>query len=237
MVGRNGIANVLTGLVTAMALVVGYSRIRQEFFPPKAAEPPAPKVIDDWRAFAIGQRIGPPDAKVTIVEFSDFQCPFCARAAAELVDVRRRHPSDVAIVYRHYPLSFHEFAVPAARATECAALGGAFTAYHDLLFANQDSLGATPWSEFARRSSVASIPAFDRCMQDTTSGAGAIERDQKAGKKLGIRGTPAFLINDLLVAGYSKTGSLEARVAAALLKVAATDSARVAAQAGAPIGR
>lgn len=224
MTRGNVLPNILTGIVTSMALVVGSMRIHQQFFQ-RDSPPPQPKrLVAEWKTFAVGRRIGPPKAAVTIVEFADFQCPFCAKAASELAEIRRRHPDDVAIVYRHYPLSFHPFARAAAQATECAAPSGSFASMYDLLYAEQSSLGVTPWEDYARRAGATDSLAFNRCMADTMPVRKIIDRDIAAGKELGIIGTPAFLINDRFVSGYAAPGMLTPFVEKALASAATANS-------------
>ncbi|MBM4266616.1 MAG: thioredoxin, partial [Deltaproteobacteria bacterium] len=85
---------------------------------------------------------GKKDASVTIVEFSDFQCPFCARGAATMEEVVKKYPDDVKFVFMHFPLDFHPWAKPAAIATNCAAKqdNDAFWILHDKYFADQKAL-------------------------------------------------------------------------------------------------
>ena len=97
--------------------------------------------VRNWReALPIGVRYGNADAPVTIVVFSDFECPFCARFNA-VADSALQRRKDVALAFVHFPLASHRFAVPAARAAECADRYGRFGGLADLLFAKQDSLG------------------------------------------------------------------------------------------------
>jgi protein-disulfide isomerase len=174
------------------------------------------EAVADWASYAQSEeRIGPPGAKVTIVEFADFQCPFCRRAAGELAAIRVQHPADVAILFRNFPLDIHRYGLGAARAAVCAARQGQFPAYHDLLFAHADSLGRIPWSRFATEAGVPQLNAFDACVRDTLQFP-EIGRDTLAGARLGVVATPTFLINGLLVAGDPGADSLEDYVAAAL---------------------
>src|SRR5690606_14908791 len=92
--------------------------------------------------------IGPSSAPVTIVEFSDFQCPFCSRAQPTLLELQKRYPSDVRIVFRHLPLDFHNQAFDAAVAAEAAHEQGRFDTYHRLLFENQKALSRKDLVEY-----------------------------------------------------------------------------------------
>jgi protein-disulfide isomerase len=174
-----------------------------------------PRPISDWQTYQqAGNRIGPVSSSVTIVEFSDFQCPFCRRAADGIKAVREKYP-DVALVYRHFPLEFHPHAKAAAIAAECAADVGRFEAYHDLLWANADSLAVRDLTELARQAGVRDLPGFKQCLADPRTAA-RVERDRKEGLRLGVTGTPTFLINNLAIDGYPGSDELHNLVSTAL---------------------
>lgn len=175
-------------------------RAKDEFFPPQPAALEPPKSISNWRELgATGHRMGAPGARVTIVEFADFQCPYCKIAEATLVELRRKHPLEVAVVYRHYPM--HTAAFPAAVATECAAQVGRFEALHELLYARSDSIGKESWLRFATDAGVTDTNRFSHCMMLGSSSV-AVVQDTLAAHKLAIRGTPTFIINDLMYTGF-----------------------------------
>lgn len=185
-----GCAVVTTALVAAKAL--GLLDPRN----PPPAEPV--DVSAHWPTLlASGHRIGPADAAVTIVEFADFECPYCRRYALEtLPALRTAHPDDVAVIYRHYPLAYHRFAIPSAVAAECAARQGRFPAMHDLLYTVQDSIGLVPWGELAERSGVADLPAWEACRADPAVRAG-VEADGALAVAIGATGTPTVVINGI----------------------------------------
>jgi protein-disulfide isomerase len=130
--------------------------------------------------------------------------------AARLKALRERHPKDVAIVYRHFPLSYHPHAKPAARASWCAGRQGRFEAYHDALFAHQDSLGTVAWTLLASRAGVPDSAGFERCIANDDPVA-MIERDIAEAGRLGVSGTPTLLVNDQLLKSVPP-GILEAMV-------------------------
>jgi protein-disulfide isomerase len=201
------LANAVNGLLVVCALLVTGLVVRREFF--GASPAAAGETVADWSSYAAqGQRAGPADAPVTVVVFSDFQCPACASLAERMKEVRARHPGQVAMVFRHFPLPNHAAAVPAARASECAAAQGRFEALHDLFFAQQDSLGTKPWARFAREAGVADLAAFGRCMQGRDADA-AVRRDSEAGMRLGLSATPTLLINGRRVQGAPPLPRLE----------------------------
>jgi protein-disulfide isomerase len=109
----------------------------------------------------------------------------------------------------------HESALGAAHGAQCAAEQGAFDSYQKLLYSSQELFGRQSWVEYARKAGVTDIGKFGACMTNTTTMA-IVERDRADGKRLGINGTPAFLINDLQVSGYQDVDELESMVRAAL---------------------
>lgn len=207
-----GSAAVVLCAVVLTALVV-----RRELFsaPPRSA--PREQVVADWRSYAAeGRRTGPADAPVTVVVFSDFQCPACRMLAESLDSVTARRPGQVAVVYRHFPLSsVHPYATAAARASECAAGQGRFEAFHDALFREQALLGIQPWRSFAAGAGVADLDAFDRCVAGTAPDA-AILRDGRAGERLRVTGTPTVLINQHRFQGAPPLAELERQIERAL---------------------
>jgi len=149
------------------------------------------------------------------VEFSDFQCPFCARTHPVLEAARRRHPDQVAVLYRHFPLDpIHPYARRAALASECAAAQGRFAEYSAALFAQQDSIGVKPWSRFAAETGVADTAAFGRCVADARALAN-VERDARAGRDTDVRVTPTLVINGTLRPGAVSEAEIERLIAEA----------------------
>ena len=199
-------AVVLTGLV-----------VRRELFPASPASSIREQVVADWRRYAAeGRRTGPAGAPVTVVVFSDFQCPACRMLAESLDSVQARHPGQVAVVYRHFPLtSVHPHAAAAARASECAGDQGRFDAFHHALFREQALLGIEPWRRFAAGAGVPDLDAFDRCVAGSAPDA-AVLRDGEAGRRLGVTGTPTLLINDHRFQGAPPLAELERQIRRAL---------------------
>ena len=181
----------LTNVVlVGCALVVTGVLVRREFFGADAASPEAGgqmRRVPDWARYAAeGHRAGPAATPVNVVVFSDYQCPACRKLAEDLKDVREEFGDQVAVVNRHFPLASHPAAIPAARASECAARQGAFEAMHGALVAGQSRIGDAPWGRFAQEAGVRDLPAFDACMAETGPIA-AVGRDT-----VGILVTPIF---------------------------------------------
>jgi protein-disulfide isomerase len=147
---------------------------------------------------AIGPTKGELKAPITIVEFSDFQCPYCARAVTTLDRVVAAYPGKIRVVFRHFPLSFHEKAPKAAEAAACADEQGKFWALHDALFESQQ-LDVDALKDQAQRAGL-DAKAFDACL-DSGRMAALVERDMLAGQKVGVTGTPAFFINGRMLSG------------------------------------
>jgi predicted DsbA family dithiol-disulfide isomerase len=140
-----------------------------------------------------GPRRGLATAPVEIVEYSDFECPYCTRGADTLDLVLERYGDQISFVFRHYPLPFHEHAQMAAQAASCAGDQGEFYAYHDLLFANTHALTQEDLVQYARKIGLNEKP-FATCLTSQKH-AGTVAEDLASGQRLGVTGTPAFFIN------------------------------------------
>jgi protein-disulfide isomerase len=149
---------------------------------------------------AVGPALGPESAPVTIVEFSDFQCPFCARAGPVVKQVLARYPEQVRLVYRHYPLeSIHSRARAAAEAAACAEEQDRFWDYHDLLFANARALEDTDLERYAAEVEL-DLEGFKACRAEGRRRE-AVERDIADAREAGVSGTPSFFINGRMLGG------------------------------------
>jgi len=136
---------------------------------------------------------GPADAKVTIVEFSDFQCPFCGQAHKLIQQIEAAYPKDVKVVYKNYPLPFHQNAMPAAKAAVAAGQQGKFWEMHDKLFANQRALSDDFYLKAAKEIGL-NIEKFKADMKSPETQA-LIATEQKEASQVAVRGTPTFFIN------------------------------------------
>jgi protein-disulfide isomerase len=159
---------------------------------------------------------GPEDASVTIVEFSDFQCPYCARFQAEtLPQILSNYGDRVRFVYRDFPLtSLHANALKAAEASECADDQGAYWKYHDLLFQNQSALDDASLKGYAA-SLALDTAAFNDCL-DSDKQVSEIQKDYQDGITAGVQGTPAFFINGMPLSGAQPFSVFQAAIEAAL---------------------
>lgn len=206
--------NAATTILTVCAVIVTGLVVRNELSPPPAAaagQPSAERPVPQWQRLAAeGSVLGKPDAELRIVEFSDFQCPFCATVRSRLDSLRARAPERIAVVYRHFPLTqIHPHAVAAAVASECAGQQGRFGTYHDALFARQSEIGKLSWRSFAETAKVPDLARFDACVESSATAA-RVQADQQAGQELGIQGTPTFVFDGKMVSGAQGVAQAEA---------------------------
>jgi protein-disulfide isomerase len=142
---------------------------------------------------------GPESAPIELIEFSDFQCPFCLSAFPTVKQVLSTYGDRIRFVYRHYPLANHPRARPAAEAAQCADEQGRFWAYHDRLFADQTQLDD---ADLKRHAAELGLDAaqFNACY-DSRKYTADIDADVEAGNEAGVSGTPAFYINGRMLSG------------------------------------
>jgi protein-disulfide isomerase len=142
---------------------------------------------------------GGKNASVTIIEFSDYECPFCKRAEGVVDQVMSAYGDKVKVVFRDFPLPFHANARPAAEAANCAAAQGKFWEYHGKLFANQAALSPDNLNSYATEIGLDQTK-FAECVAQKPFAA-AIDKDIADGQKVGVSGTPAFFINGRMLSG------------------------------------
>jgi protein-disulfide isomerase len=148
---------------------------------------------------AKGATKGQPNAPIEMIEFSDFQCPYCQRAHATVEQVLANYGDRIKFVYRHYPVQGHPNAKPAAEASECAKEQGKFWPFHDRLFANTSKLSDADLKDHAAAVGV-NTAAFNACV-DSHKYRSVVEADARDGDAVGVNGTPAFYINGRMISG------------------------------------
>ncbi|BAZ47774.1 DSBA oxidoreductase [Nostoc sp. NIES-4103] len=154
--------------------------------------------------------IGPAQSKTVLIEFSDFQCPYCAEAHKTLKSLLANHQNDLILTYKHLPLAaIHAEALPAAQAAWAANQQGKFWEYHDALFANQKQLGEDLYLDIAKKLNL-DLQKFqgDRLLANT-----AIGQDIQLAQKLGIAGTPTFVMNSKNFSGAVQLSDIESKLA------------------------
>ena len=145
---------------------------------------------------------GSESAPVTIIEFSEYQCPFCKRffdQTLPLIEENYIKTGKVKYVFRDFPLSFHEYAPKAAEAAECADEQDKFWEYHDKLFENQNALGIESLKQYAIELNLNTVK-FDSCL-DSGIMASEVQKDFSDGSEYGVSGTPTLFINGVKVVG------------------------------------
>jgi len=169
-----------------------------------AAAPSRPPPIDPEKAVelisldAVPAR-GNADAAVTIVEYSDFQCPYCLRSRPTIAKILEQYPDDVRLVFKHFPLSFHKEAMNAHKATIAAKVQGKFWEMHDLIFENPRSLSPDDMYKHAETLELDVVQfKADFASEEATE---VVRKDQREGRQVGVRGTPAFFVNGRMVSG------------------------------------
>jgi protein-disulfide isomerase len=146
---------------------------------------------------------GAKDAPITIVEFTDFQCPFCQKTESTLKELRTKYGDKIRLVHMDFPLPFHSHALDAAKAARCANEQGKFWPYREALFANQSKLAPADLKAAAKTLGM-NATKFDSCF-DSPKYDALIKADQAAGEKVGVDGTPAFFIDGRPLTGAQPT--------------------------------
>lgn len=213
--------NTLSSLVLAFcALIITGLVVRREFFinGPNTGSAIRNIPARQWRPLLrYGHHLGSPSAPIKLVEFSDFQCPFCEEMEPRLQHILKKYSGKVEFIYYNFPLPMHPQALPAARAAECAGEQGDFFVYHDILYKNQASFDQQPWDSLAQLARIKDIASFNECLKDTLIN-GLVKKDKKLGQKINVQATPTFVINGKMIAGAIPEDRLDQLVQQALKK-------------------
>jgi protein-disulfide isomerase len=167
---------------------------------------------------------GPPDAWVTIVEFSDFQCPFCRSVQPALATVLPEFGADVRHVFKHFPIAGHTYALPSAVAAVCAHQQGRFWEFHDGLFASPASVFGSGFegalADLALQAGL-DVAAWQAC-RVAEAATTAVGRDSLQGRDAGVGGTPTFVVNGVLLVGSRPAADFRAAIEAARTRARAS---------------
>ena len=222
MAGNNSGAMVISALIIGTSIVAGSFLVRSAVdrtgaevsslrgsIEAAARTGPAPRDTamrdrpDPNRRYTVNTKGSPmrgdPDAKIAVIEFSDFQCPYCGRAAPTLDQIEKTYGDKVRIVFKHLPLGMHPKAPAAHAAAEAAHRQGKFWQMHDKIFANQKEMSPEKYREYAKEIGL-DVARFERDVVD----AGLkqrIDADAAEAQRLGVSGTPAFFVNGRYLAG------------------------------------
>lgn len=179
------------------------------------APTPSGDTEGDGTALPIGDSfiLGKASAPVTIIEFSDFQCPFCARGATTMEELQKKYPDDVKVVFKHYPLPMHPQATPASYAAIAAGKQGKFFEMHDWLFKNQKAIGQhgddmKEWAGGHAKKLGLDIEKFNKDFDDPKTHQ-IVKDDLALGAKVAVRGTPHFFVNGERVVGAKPLAAFE----------------------------
>ncbi len=234
MNGNSGASIVVAALILGVSIVAGALLIRSSLdetvvqlaslteavgnaptaaapSPSRAARPSRP---DPSRRYSVSTQGAPvrgnPEAKIAVVEFSDFQCPFCGRVTPTLDQVEREYGDDVRIVFKHLPLSIHPKAPAAHAASWAAHQQGKFWEMHDKIFANQRDLSDDTFVRYAGELGL-DLDRFesDRASDDAKD---AVAADVAEAGKLGVTGTPGFFINGRFLSGAQPFTSFKSMI-------------------------
>jgi protein-disulfide isomerase len=215
---RNFISNAATAILVICALSVTGLVVRRELFSAPRSALLRIDQVSGWRDYAAsGHAMGPANAPDTVIEFADFECPACRLLNRDLDSLSKLGSNEFRLIYRHFPLRIHRFALPAVRVSECAGREGRFTEMHDALFQFSDSLGLASWGWFANRAGIADSARFLECVRSTDS-IPQLASDTLAGNRLGVIGTPTVIVNGLRFSGAPPLDTLQAILRRAHLK-------------------
>ncbi|HET6147618.1 MAG TPA: thioredoxin domain-containing protein [Polyangia bacterium] len=179
--------------------------------PPAPARQGEPDATTVFRADVKGAPIkGAKDALVTIVQYSDYQCPFCSRVEPTISKVMDEYKGKVRVAWRDLPLPFHPNAMPAAIAARAAGEQGKYWEMHDKIFANQQTLDRPTYEKYAQELGL-NMGKFKAAL-DAQKGKAEIEADAASGNKIGARGTPAFFINGKFLSGAQPFEAFKAKI-------------------------
>jgi protein-disulfide isomerase len=198
----NFVERLYTPLLVVAAAAIATSVVKREFFAGNKRQVvlgPAPTFQAEWQeGIPSAVRTGPANSPVTIVELADLECPACRGFHGVLKEVMAERPGEFSHVFVHFPLGQHRFAVPAAKAAECAKPFNKFSELVDVFFEKQDSLGLKGWGSFAADAGISDTLAIATCATSRTPNA-VIDSGRAYGTRLGVRSTPTLIINGWMV--------------------------------------
>jgi protein-disulfide isomerase len=159
---------------------------------------------------------GGKDAKVTVVEFSDFECPYCVRAATAVTDLKKKYGDKIRVIFRHFPLSFHKNAHVASQAAMFANSKGKFWEFHDMVFQNQKAMTRPDLEKYAQKIGL-NVGALKKAL-DSGAFKSAVDADMELGKQVGVQGTPTMFVNGGRVQNPTDVNAISKDIDAALAK-------------------
>jgi len=172
-----------------------------------------PTFVKDWEQILSSARPigGDSAAPVTMVVFSDLECPACRAFHPVAQRALDAHPRELKVVFVHYPLDMHRFALSAARASECAAQAGLFLGWVEAVYNKQDSLGIKSWASYAADAGIADTTTVEKCAKDPKPVA-RIQAGLQFADKEKLRGTPTVMINGWRYNGVPSSRQIDSAV-------------------------
>jgi protein-disulfide isomerase len=196
---RPNLERLMSGVTTACALALTLGFFMRQFGSAPAASAQATldatRRVENWpEVWHAGNVMGRDGARVEILEFGDFECPACRVLFANLQQLDHLFPGSIALSFRHYPLPYHRFAMPSARAAECAGAERRFKEMYEVLYERQDSLGLLSWTEMGKRAGVTDSGSFATCLAQSAIPV-RVGADLEVGRMIGVAATPTVAIN------------------------------------------
>lgn len=197
---RDRIYTIGTALLVGLAVIIGGMAIDQEFF----EEPDMTsglQYVEGWENITTGSFIeGNEEAPITILKFYDYQCPYCKQINSELEHLLEKYPDIIKIQYVHNPLANHEYAYPAARASECARKQQMFKPFHHVLFNYQSELGTLSLINAAEKAGIHDLEKFSSCVENNLT-AEIVNENLALSEELNIVAIPTLIINGWIIEG------------------------------------
>jgi protein-disulfide isomerase len=212
---KSRLEGLLTILLTLAAVVMAGAVVKREVFGGSASTTapsvPAPVFHAEWvEARAIGIELANPEAALQIIEFLDLECPACALYHGKAIQpfISSADPADYSFVVVHRPLDMHRFAVPAARAAECADAQGAFRPFVEAALRQQSTFSSSPWVALAEQGGVEDTALFSACVNDEREFP-RVSRGIELATRMGVNATPSIIVNGWEVSALPNLASFQ----------------------------
>jgi len=197
---KDRIYTIGTALLVGLAVIIGGMAIHQEFFD-QPDMTTGLQFVEGWDDITTGSYVeGNEEAPITILKFYDYQCPFCKQINAELEHLFEKYPSQIKIQYVHNPLANHEYAYPAAKASECARKQQMFKPFHHVLFNYQTGLDTLSLINAAEKAGVNDLERFSSCIENNMT-AEIVNEHLSLSEELYIDAIPTLIVNGWIIEG------------------------------------
>ncbi|EIL96371.1 hypothetical protein RHOFW104T7_00515 [Rhodanobacter thiooxydans] len=214
MASKNLFQNIVTGALLACAAMVAVSMVHREFFTPAQDGILTGQHVANWKDLAANRTpaTGTAASPVTILDFSDYECPFCKSLEGKLRTLAAQQPGVIKIVRYEFPLTLaHPHAYEAALAGKCAAKQGVVGAFQTVVYQNNAKLGTLNWRDLAASAQVPNLDQFASCIAQKEL-ASEVDADMAQGQRLGFTSTPMLVINGDVVSGDQSKETLIALI-------------------------